>query len=455
MAEPLIIPKLGNTVEDVTLIEWLVPDGAQVSKGQEVLEIETDKSTFAVEATTDGFLHHGPFSSGDVVPVLTTVAVIGVKTETFPSAQPATATPAAAPPPAAAVAEPSSAIPVSPATTETNHLRISPRARRLASDQGVDLASVTPSGPNGRIIEQDVLAALRQQPAITPVARKMATEADLDIAQLKGTGPRGRITKKDVQQALTPPPTVETPAPVVAAAPLPSTEVRERIPLKGVRGIIAERMGTSVHTTARVTLVMEADASEFVAMRQRLKAQVTEAWGFAPGYNDLLGMIVARTLRQFPFMNARLTTDAIEYLAHINLGMAVDTERGLLVPNIKDADRKNLREFGAEFRELAEQARAGRISPDHLTGGTFTITSLGAYDVDAFTPVINLPEAAILGVGRIAAKAVVRNGEIVPRQMITLSLVFDHRLVDGAPAARFLQAIKRTIEEPYLLLAMI
>ena len=231
--------------------------------------------------------------------------------------------------------------------------------------------------------------------------------------------------------------------------------MNQRIPLKGVRGIIARRMGASVHTTARVTLVMEADATEFVAMRNRLKAQVAEEWGFAPGYNDLLGMIVARTLRQFPFMNARLTPDAIETLTHINLGMAVDTERGLLVPNIKDADQKNLREFGAEFRGLAQQARSGRISPEHLSDGTFTITSLGAFDVDAFTPVINLPEAAILGVGRIAAKAVVRGQEIVPRQMITLSLVFDHRLVDGAPAARFLQTIKHVIEEPYLLLAIL
>ena len=215
-------------------------------------------------------------------------------------------------------------------------------------------------------------------------------------------------------------------------------------------------MGTSVHTTARVTLVMEVDATGFVAMRERLKAKVSEEWGFAPGFNDLLARIVAAALRKHPYMNARLTPDAIERLAHVNLGMAVDTERGLLVPVIRDADRKSLREFGSEFRALVDRARQGRSLPDDLTGGTFTITNLGMYDIDAFTPVINLPEAAILGVGRIALKWVydpASPAAPVLRQMWTLSLVFDHRLVDGAPAARFLQSIKELIEEPYLLLA--
>jgi pyruvate dehydrogenase E2 component (dihydrolipoamide acetyltransferase) len=222
------------------------------------------------------------------------------------------------------------------------------------------------------------------------------------------------------------------------------------VPLTGIRRIIAERMGTSVHTTARVTLMMEADAAQFVDMRGRLKARVEEAWGFAPGYNDLLAKIVATALRKYPYMNARLAADAIERIKPINLGMAVDTERGLIVPVIRDADKKSLRQFGAEFRQLAEGARTGRISPDNLSGGTFTLTNLGMYGVDAFTPVINLPEAAILGVGRIAEKAVVRDGQIVARHMWTLSLVFDHRLVDGAPAARFLQYVKELIEEPYL-----
>ena len=244
----------------------------------------------------------------------------------------------------------------------------------------------------------------------------------------------------------------ETPSFVVG----PSSDVTERIPLKGVRAIIADRMGTSVHTTARVTLMMEIDATEFMAIRERLKAKVAEEWGFAPSPNDLLARIVAKALRKFPYMNARLAPDAIELLGHVNMGMAVDTERGLLVPVIRDADNKTLRQFGAEFREMVDRARKGRSLPDDLSGGSFTITNLGTYDVDAFTPVINLPEAAILGVGRIQPKWVYRPespAAPVLRQMWTLSLVFDHRLVDGAPAAKFLQYIKGLVEEPYLLLA--
>jgi pyruvate dehydrogenase E2 component (dihydrolipoamide acetyltransferase) len=463
MSEPLLIPKLGNTVEDVTIIEWMVEDGAQVSKGQEVLEIETDKSTFAVEATADGYIHFAPFDTGDVVPVFTVVAVIGEKEDVFPSQEPEPQAEEAAPAveEETPASEPEGVAPAAtPAATASDEgrLAVSPRARHLAEKKGVDLSQVTPSGPGGRIIERDVIAYLEQRPAVTPVARKMAEDAGLDVERLTGTGIGGRITKKDVEAALAAraaEPAHDVPAAMPAApAPLPEGDVLERKPLTGIRKIIAQRMGESVHTTARVTLVMEADVTEFVAMRQRLKAQVAEEWGFAPGYNDLLGFIVARLLRQYPFMNARLTPDAIEYMAHVNLGMAVDTDRGLVVPNIKDADKKSLREFGAEFRELVKQARSGRISPDHLTGGTFTITSLGAFDVDAFTPVINMPEAAILGVGRIAPKPVVKDGEIVIREMMTLSLVFDHRLVDGAPAARFQREIKRYLEDPYLILAL-
>jgi pyruvate dehydrogenase E2 component (dihydrolipoamide acetyltransferase) len=228
--------------------------------------------------------------------------------------------------------------------------------------------------------------------------------------------------------------------------------VLERIPLKGVRAVIAERMAASARTVARVTLVMDADATEFVAARERLKARVSEAWGFAPGYNDLLVMAVAQALRQFPYMNARLAADAIEHLARIDVGMAVDTDRGLLVPVVRNADQKSLRQIGTELRQMVDRARKGRSLPDDF-GGTFTITSLGPLDVDAFTPVINYPEAAILGVGRIAPRPVVRDDQIVARKMMTLSLAFDHRITDGAPAARFLKHVKELIEEPFLLLA--
>lgn len=460
MAVELFIPKLGQTVEEVTLVKWLVEDGAKVSQGQEVMEVETDKAVFPVEANGKGYIHIGPYKEGQVIPVLTVVAVIGKEDDKFEVKGPSGAEAAAAEEkaPAAETAEPSGAGPAAAvqAAAEEGRVFASPRARKLAAEKHVDLTQVTPTGWGGeRIAERDVAAYLSQAPKVTPVAQRMAAEAGVDLRSVEGTGPGGRIVKEDVERLLKQP--AAAPAPAAPAAPaaaqLPPAEVVERIPLKGVRAIIAERMGASVHTTARVTLMMEVDATEFVAARERIKAKVSEEWGFTPGYNDLLAKITALALRKFPYMNARLASDAIEILGRVNIGMAVDTERGLLVPVIRDADQKSLYQFGAEFRQMVDRARSGRSLPDDLTGGTFTITNLGMFDVDAFTPVINLPEAAILGVGRIAPKVVPHEGNIVVRQMWTLSLVFDHRLVDGAPAARFLQYIKRLIEEPYLLIA--
>jgi pyruvate dehydrogenase E2 component (dihydrolipoamide acetyltransferase) len=451
MAVELFIPKMGQTVEEVTIVNWLVEDGAKVEQGQAILEVETDKAVFPVEANASGNLHRGPFKEGDVVPVVTTVAIIGAPDDQFKTAGKEPAVQAETPVPASEVrqAEVGSAAPVAMETSE--HMAVSPRARKLAIEKKVDLSQVKPTGGDGvRIVEQDVLAYLSQIPKASPLAQKVAADSGVDLGILTGSGPGGRIMKTDVERSIR----VEAPASAPQALPpVGDGEVIERVPLSGVRAIIAERMGTSVHTTARVTLVSEVDATEFVAMRERIKDRVAEEWGFAPGYNDLLAKIVAIALRKHPYMNARLTAEAIEYLKPINLGMATDTERGLLVPVIRNADQKSLRQFGQEFRQLVDRARNRKSLPDDLTGGTFTITSLGAFGVDAFTPVINLPEAAILGVGRIAPKVVPRDGQAVIRSMCTLSLVFDHRLVDGAPAARFLSFIRELIEEPYLLVS--
>jgi len=446
MSEEFFIPKLGQTVEEVTLVTWLVKDGEKVSQGQGVMEVETDKAVFPVEANAKGYIHLGPYKEGDVIPILTVVAIIGKEDDKFDAVGTPLSVGEVDPAP-----EQKSTLIVSPnaesvASGKNDRVFVSPRAKKLAAETSVDPALVIPTGYAGvRVIERDVQEYLKQIPKATPVAQRMAAEAGVDLHSMTGTGPRGKIVKEDVARALQPSVTVSN--------SLPVTDVQERIPLKGVRGIIAERMGTSVHTTARVTLVMEVDATELVAARTRLKERVEQAWGFAPGYNDLLAKACATALRKFPYMNARLAPDAIEVLGHVNIGLAVDTERGLMVPVIQDVDKKNLHQFGTEFRELVDRARKGRSLPDDLSGGTFTITNLGMYDVDAFTPVINLPEAAILGVGRIAPKAVPRGTEIIIRQMWTLSLVFDHRLVDGAPAARFLQYIKQLIEEPFLMLA--
>lgn len=458
MAEEFFIPKLGQTVEEVTLVKWLVADGAKVAQGQEICEVETDKAIFPVEANAKGYFHMGPFTEGQVLPVLTVVGIIGKETDQFvaggqPAATGEQGAVTGAQEPGQLAPGPGPQMSAAPGPAADAEVFASPRARKLAAEKEVDLSQVTPTGYGGvRAVERDVvayLAAAPAEPKVTPVAQKVAAVAGVDLHAVTGTGPGGKIVKEDVLRA------AEKPAGVGVIAPASVPEVLERIPLKGVRGIIAERMGTSVHTTARVTLLMEVDATELVALRERLKAKVAEEWGFAPAYNDLLAKIVATALVKFPYMNARLASDgeAIELLGRVNIGQAVDTERGLLVPVIRDANLKNLRQLGAEFRAQADRARKGRSLLEELSGGTFTITNLGMYEVDAFTPVINLPEVAILGVGRIAAKVVPYRGEVAVRSRLTLSLVFDHRLVDGAPAARFLQYLKQVIEEPYLLLA--
>jgi len=339
-------------MEQATLARWLVEDGAQVSEGQPILEVETDKANFGIEANASGYLHVGPYKKGDVLPVLTVVAIIGKPEDKF-DAKLAKETQAAK-----EAGKTIQAQAIASVAADGGIVFASPRARKLAAENGVNLALVTAtSGDGQRLVERDVLAYLSARPKVTPIAQRLATGAGLDWRTLTGSGPQGKVTKKDVERQLAAP----------APTPLSGVEVVERVPLEGVRGIIAERMAASAHTTARVTLFMEVDATEFVAMRERLKARVADAWGFVPGYNDLLAKIVATALRQFPYMNARLAPDAIERLAHINVGMAIDTERGLLVPVIRDADKKNLRQLSAEFRELVGRARAGKAMPDDLT----------------------------------------------------------------------------------------
>jgi len=460
MATEVILPKLGQTMEEGTIVEWLKNEGEEVQRGDVLFTVESDKATLEAEAPARGYLRKILVPAGESVPVLTTVGIItrtldeDISASRQGPAETAVASESAEPAGTAEVAlteQPKDAAPA-----REGRIFASPRARMRAQENEVELRLVEGTGPNGRIVERDIYAFLEEQPKATPMARKVAAELGVDLRTVSGTGAGGRIVRADVEMAVAPAPAAgpvatpaRAPAPVVA---LPPAEVASTEPLKGLRGIIAERMATSAQTTARVTLFTEVDATAFVEARTRLKAAVTEEWGFAPGYNDLLGLMVARALHEYAYMNARLSGDEIQRLDHVNVGMAVDTERGLLVPVIRDADRLGLRAFGQQFRDMVGRARVGRSLPDDLSGGTFTITNLGMFDVDLFTPIINLPEAAILGVGRIQAKPVVREDQVVVAQMMTLSLAFDHRLVDGAPAARFLQRIKQLVENPYLLL---
>jgi len=469
----IILPVLGETMNEGALVEWLKQEGEPVQRGEVLFTVESDKATLEVEAPASGFLREIRVPAGQTVPVL---AVVGLITSTAdePIGESATqrlsesanqriGEPGVGPSAPPLPLSPSPPPPLSPAPPPPGRLFASPRARKLARELGVDLALLTGSGPEGRIVERDVAAYLEAQPRWTPVARRLAEQAGLDLARVAPISPGGRITKEDVERAIasasSAPPLPLSPAPPLPLSPAPLPETAE-FPLTGVRAVIARRMAESHRTTAPVTLTTEADATGLVHVRERLKESLAEALGFNLGYNDLLIKLAARALKEFPYMNARLEGSpeegagaVIRHLAQVNVALAVDTERGLLVPVVREADRKGLVEIARELRGLVERARAAHALPDELAGSTFTITNLGVYEVDAFTPIINLPETAILGVGRIKARPAVVDGALCVRQTMWLSLTFDHRLVDGAPAARFLQRIKQLVEEPYLMLA--
>ncbi len=444
MAKEIFIPKLGQTMEEVTLVAWMVKEGDKVDKGQTVAEVETDKAVFPIESNASGIVHPGPFQPDQVIPVLTVIAIVGSADDTFKFTDPEETKEEPA------KAEDKVNLPVQAATppsvilTESNSSRevfISPRAKKMALENQVDWSKVPATGNEGqRIVERDIVNSLAARPKVSSVADRVARESGIDLTHVQGSGPGGRIMKNDVLLAVG-----------AGISDGPEPEIIKSIPLTGVRGVIFSRMAESTQTTSRVTLFMEADATRFVELREMLKQMYTKDWGYSIGYNDLLARICGRALVEFPYMNARINAEKIEWLGQVHMGMAVDTERGLVVPVIKHINHKPLRQFGQEMRTLIEKARAGSLLPDEMSGGTFTITSLGSYDVLAFTPVINLPQAAILGIGKITPSLRMVNGQVVEYQKLVLSLVFDHRIVDGAPAARFLQWIKDRIENPGLL----
>jgi pyruvate dehydrogenase E2 component (dihydrolipoamide acetyltransferase) len=440
------MPRLGWTMETGTIAEWLKKDGDAVHAGEIIFTVESDKALQEVEAMDSGILRLLPSSApGTEVAVGTVLAHL---------VQPGEAVPPAGRPSRAAMAPAVEAVdgpmpadgsvPVAAVNSARRTPPISPRARRVARELGIDWTALTGSGRTGRIVERDVRAfATQQAPAapahVTPLARRVAEQAGVDLGEVAARLPGRRITRADIAEA-------------VAAAPAPQLPGDGARPMGPIRRVIAQRMAQSAHTVAPVTLTTEADATEFVLVRERIKASLSGSNRPVPSYTDLLARLVALAVLEHPWMNASLLDDAIVQHEAVHIGIAVDTAQGLLVPVVRDAQAKSPQAIAAESVRLIERALAGQATPDDLRGGTFTITNLGMFDIDAFTPIVNLPECAILGVGRIVARPVVIDeeaGEIAVRKMMALSLTFDHRLVDGAPAARFLQQIKRWIEQPY------
>jgi len=456
MATEVILPKLGQTMEEGAIIDWLVQEGDKIKRGDVLFTVESDKATLEVESPGRGYLRKILVAAGETVPVLSVVGLITKTEDEELTEQHAGGESVPDQPAVAPSAESAAADSASPGTQTASVVRgrvfSSPRARKLAREKGIVIEQVTGTGPGGRIVERDVVAFLESAPKATPVALRLAQQAHLDLRSLTGTGPAGKITKDDVQAALAAEVPAHTLVPVVRpVSAAPSVEPTQ-VPMSGIRASIARRMSEAHLTTAPVTLTTEVDATELVTLRERLKAKLADQLGFNVGYNDILIRLAAFALREFPYMNARLDGEMIVQLADVHVALAVDTDRGLLVPVIRDADSKGVAEIASYLRELVARARDSKALPDELSGSTFTITNLGMHEIDAFTPIINMPETAILGVGRIKAQPAVVDGEIVIRQMLWLSLTFYHRLVDGAPAARFLQRIKQLVEEPYLLL---
>jgi len=436
----VVMPRLGLTMTEGKIIEWVKADGEWANKGETLFIIENEKSTVEIEAPADGYLKI--LTAVDVtVPVLSPVGTLSggtVSGHHAVSGGASTAFSAEPTPFETAQGEPDTSTPDT--STHDAQLRASPKARTLARKLNVPLEAISGTGIRNMVVAEDVEHAahsMKSAVKASPVAQRLADEAGVDLASVAGSGAGGRIMREDVERAMHKP-LVEQRRDI---APLP---------LNGLRKIIAERLTQSWNERPQVTLTTDADATNLVAARQQLNAELAST-GEKISYNALLIKLVAQALREQPNINIQLTAGGLQTMPEINIGLAVDTERGLLVPVIRGALQKSLREVNAEILVLADRAIKGRSLPDDLSGGTFSVTNLGAYEIDAFTPLVNPPECAILGVGRIVSKPVGLNGQIVLRDMLALSLSFDHGLVDGAPAAKFLQRVKQLVERPFAL----
>lgn len=456
MPTEIYLVKVGMNMTEGVVEEWYVPDGGTVQKGELLYRLETEKVNLDVDAEASGTVRHLlaegiTGAPGDVVGYIYRAG------EVIPERLPGTDVVPADAAKSIAVQSGSTRVP----DVEDRHaggrgssgrLLSSPAARRLAAELQVDIRELAGSGPGGRIVEADVQAAAAasaQQPAplSSPMARKLARELGVDIGRLAGTGPGGRITREDVEAAA---------RPVSAPAQRDSPARAERradqtVPVKGMRRTIAKRMHDSLHSMAQLTMNMDVVMDQAVQLRE----QLIEGWaaeGIRPGYTDLVILAVAKALEQHPQMNAVFGDSEIIQRGAVHVGMAVALEEGLIVPVVRDANLLGLAELCRETSRLAAAARDGTLSVDDLQHGTFTVSALGMFGVDSFTPIINAPQVGILGVNRLREDVGWEGERPVRQRRMNLSLTWDHRALDGAPAARFLAAVRTLLEAPYRLL---
>jgi pyruvate dehydrogenase E2 component (dihydrolipoamide acetyltransferase) len=422
MAVPVEMPKLGNTVEECLVAKWLKRKGDAVSKGEVVVEIETDKTSFEIEAPTDGILLETFFEAGALVPVFTTLFVVGNLGENAETFRPKSAP--ASPAPASRTQEPAGQspnckTPINPVTVcETRPpatAPLSPRARRFAEEHNFQPRAVHGSGPGGRVLEQDLRSLYHTSPKLSRAAGKQV-QSGMQIPG-EGSGVGGMLLNGDAQ------------APAMR--------------ISGIREKIASRMRESLASTAQYTLHSSADARGLLRLRARIKTSVG-----APdiNLNDMVMFCAIKALVDVPDLNVLLVDGKIHRSREVHLGFACDTARGLLVPVVHNAQALNPSELAARVKELSEQAVEGKVSVDDLTGATFTVSNLGALGIEWFTPILNPPQAAILGVNAIQLKPVRREGKVEFIDSIGLSLTLDHQIIDGAPGARFLKVVCDKIE---------
>ncbi|MEY3092271.1 MAG: dihydrolipoamide acetyltransferase [Actinomycetota bacterium] len=468
MATDFLMPKLGLTMEEGTILEWLVPSGQKITPGMAVLRIETDKVESDVEAAAEGILHHIA-EVGSTHACGAVIALLLADGEQPPAANRPAASAAA--PAAASVSAPTTAVstPAAPARRD-GRLFVSPNARRRAAELGVDLNSVVGTGPEGRIVSEDVeVAATRPRPsapavsapAVAPIvspsgnvlataaARQLAELLGIDLASVPYDAQDGRVTRDAVaahvrlRLAATATASASTAAAASSSDTLPPasqtpTSVKK---MSGMRGTIAKRMHASLQQMAQLTLTMDADLDAVIVDRDAREVK--------PGFTDYVIAAAARALRAHPIVNSQVTAEGIALLPDVHVGMAVALDEGLVVPVVRHADRLDLTALAAETKRLATAARGGSLALNDLEGGTFSVSALGMFGVDAFTPVINPPNTAILGVGRLRDDLVLgAKGKVSTTKRLTLSLTWDHRVFDGAPAAQFAQTIVELLNDP-------
>lgn len=411
MAYEVQMPKWGLTMKTGKIARWLVAEGGAVAVGQPLLEVETDKITNVVESPAGGVLLQIVSPQGEVVPVMQVIGIIGESGEAVaaPASQRADAVASPAAPAASGAKSQGSTAPLATAQGE---VRAMPAARKAAKELGVDLATVTGTGRDGIVTEKDVRAA-----------HEAAAKA---------------------------------PAPASSASVQPCSasdaDKDEVIPLDGLRKLIADNMQASLQNAAQLTVFVEADVTEMVALRDTMLARNKKDPEYRLSFNDIIAFAVCRALRQHPVMNTTLQADGIHMHKHVNLGIAVSLDTGLIVPNVKKADTYSLEELKAKVRDAASRARKGGLSMDEISGGTFTISNVSMLGVDGFTPILNPPETGILGVGRVVEKPGAFEGQVCVRKMMTLSLTFNHMVTDGGPAMSFLRTLADMLEQPVRML---